>query len=328
MLVEDNPGDARLISEMLIESSDEFELEHVDSLSGAIDRLSESVFDVVLLDLTLPDSAGLSTFSNLQDAVPDIAVIVLTGNTDTRDAAQTVQRGAQDFLIKGSVDGELLSRAIIYAHERKAAERQLRDSELKLVQTNEALRRTVFDFADSVGKIVEARDPYTQGHQERVADVAAKIAFEMGLSDDDASAAILAGLVHDVGKIGVPTEILSRPGCLSPHEMNLVRTHSVCGYEILQDVSFPWPIAEITLQHHERLDGSGYPSGLVDGEIMLLSRIIAVADVVEAMASHRPYRPALGLDAAMRELGEHAAKYDPDVVEACVLLWESGRLGL
>lgn len=328
MLVEDNPGDARLIAEMLNESAAQLEIEHTETLSLAIDRVAQGEIDVVLLDLSLPDSSGLSTYSRLQAVAPDVAVIVLTGNTDTRDAIQTVKDGAQDFLVKGRVDGELLSRAIIYAHERKLTERQLRESQVQLKQTNDMLRRTVFDFADSVGKIVEARDPYTQGHQERVAEVASKIAFEMRLSVDDANALMMAGLVHDVGKISVPTEILSRPGRLSAHEMDLVRCHSQCGYDILKQISFPWPIADITLQHHERMDGSGYPAGLVGDEILLMARIIAVADVVEAMASHRPYRAALGLGVALRELRDNPAKYDPDAVDACLKLGESGQLGL
>ena len=179
-----------------------------------------------------------------------------------------------------------------------------------------------------MGRIVEARDPYTQGHQERVAHVAKLIAEDMGLPKDDIEAVEMTGLVHDIGKMCVPAEILSRPGTLSEVEMSLIRQHPQASYEILKDIAFPWPIAEIALQHHERMDGSGYPHGL-DGENTLLgARIIAVSDVVEAMSSHRPYRPALGLDAALTELRNHPTLYDPQVIASCMHICDTGCLEL
>lgn len=328
LLVEDNPGDARLISEMLAESSPSIVLENVTTLELASLRMQEGGVDVVLLDLTLPDSTGTSTFWRLQVVAPEVAVIVLTGNTDSKEAAQTVRDGAQDFLVKGHVDAELLARSIAYAFERKASQRALHDSELALMRSNETLRQTVFDFAAAVGGIVEARDPYTQGHQTRVAALATLLAQKMGLDAEEVAAVNMAGLVHDVGKMCVPSEILSKPGRLSTTEMNLIRDHPQCGHDILSHVTFPWPVAEITLQHHERMDGSGYPAGLSNGELLLGSRILGVADVVEAMASHRPYRPALGLEAAMEELRANDAKYDPVVTEACLALYEEGRIEL
>jgi HD-GYP domain-containing protein (c-di-GMP phosphodiesterase class II) len=329
LLVEDNPGDARLIAEMLADAAAEMSVEHAETLAAAVARLEAvSDVDVVLLDLSLPDSEGLSTFRRLQVAAPRVAVIVLSGNTNSAEAAQTVRDGAQDFLVKGRVDGELLARAISYAYGRKQSQSALHDSEVALLKSNELLKRTVFDFAASVGKIVEARDPYTQGHQERVAMVGTLIATHMGLEDDEIAAVNMAGLVHDVGKMLIPAEILSKPGRLSAAEMDLIREHPQCSYDILKHISFPWPIADIALQHHERMDGSGYPAGISNGALLLGSRILAVADVVEAMASHRPYRPALGVEAAIQELRESHDKYDPMVVSACVGLHEAGMLGL
>ena len=198
----------------------------------------------------------------------------------------------------------------------------------ELRESNLQLERMVYNVAESMGRVVEARDPYTQGHQERVSRLAGQIAHELDLSESQIAGIEFAGVVHDIGKLGIPAEILTRPGHLSATEMSLIREHSLRGHEILSGIEFPWPIDDIVLQHHERMDGSGYPSGLVDTQIMLEARIIAVADVVEAMASHRPYRPSLGLDAAIEYLRSEPEKFDPDVVAAVVRLWESGQIDL
>lgn len=145
-------------------------------------------------------------------------------------------------------------------------------------------------------RAVEARDPYTAGHQHRVAKLAVAIAKEIGIGDDAAEGILMAGMIHDLEKISVPAEILSKPSRLTEIEFALMKTHSQSGYEILADIEFPWPISQIVLQHHEKMNGSGYPQGPKGEAILLEARIICVADVVEAMASHRPYRPALGID--------------------------------
>lgn len=196
-----------------------------------------------------------------------------------------------------------------------------------LVQSNVRLERMVYDVAEAMGRVIEARDPYTRGHQERVARISKAIATEMDLSPDNIAAVEMAALVHDIGKLSIPAEILSMPRKLSPLEFSLIQEHPLKGYEILKDIDFPWPIAEIVLHHHERLDGSGYPAGL-RGDVLMPARVLAVADVVEAMASYRPYRPALGLPAAIAELTEHREKYDPAVVAACTGLYEQGLLDL
>jgi PAS domain S-box-containing protein/putative nucleotidyltransferase with HDIG domain len=202
-----------------------------------------------------------------------------------------------------------------------------RDEEA-LHRTNESLERMVYEVAEAMGRMIEIRDQYTKGHQERTARVAKAIAVEMGLRPHDVTAVEMAAVVHDIGKLSVPAEILTRPTILSELEMGLIREHPHNGYEILKDIPFPWPVAEIVLQHHERMDGSGYPAGLSGAAIVPLARILTVADVVEAMATHRPYRPALGLPAAFNELSEHAALYDPEVVAACVRVFERGGLDL
>ena len=205
--------------------------------------------------------------------------------------------------------------------ERKRSEAEVEESAARL-------ERMVYDVAETMGRIVEARDPYTQGHQQRVANLGKRIAHRMGLSQSATDEVEMAGLLHDVGKLRVPTEILTKPGQLSPIEFALVKDHPVQGSEILQAIAFPWAVADIALQHHERMDGSGYPNGLKGEEILLAARILAVADVVEAMASHRPYRPALGEAAAIDEIVSHPEYYDADVVAACVALHADGGLGL
>jgi putative nucleotidyltransferase with HDIG domain len=328
LLVEDNPGDARLIAEMLTDVESNVELEYCTTLASAVERLASNSIEVVVLDLSLPDSQGIATFARLQEAAPHVAVIVLTGNSDTREAVRTVEAGAQDYLVKGRVDGEVLTRSIDYARSRKESELQLRASQAQLKESNRQLVEMVYEVAEAMGRVVEARDPYTQGHQERVARVAKLIAQDMGLPEADVNAVEMAGLVHDIGKMCIPAEILSRPGSLSEVERGLIRQHPQSSYDILKDIAFPWPVAEIALQHHERMDGSGYPRGLTGEQTLLAARILSVADVVEAMSSHRPYRPALGLDVAIAELNEHPTFYDPQVAASCTRLYEAGHLDL
>jgi putative nucleotidyltransferase with HDIG domain len=199
--------------------------------------------------------------------------------------------------------------------ERVQAEKDLKRSLEKL---QKALEGTIHALAATT----EMRDPYTAGHQRRVAELAGAIAEEMGLPKDKIEGIRMAGLIHDVGKISVPAEILSKPSKLNEMEMDLIKAHSQIGYDILKEIDFPWAVAKIVLQHHERMDGSGYPQGLKGDEILLEARILAVADVVEAMASHRPYRPALGIDAALSEIEKNRGRlYDPEIVAACLRLF-------
>jgi PAS domain S-box-containing protein len=193
----------------------------------------------------------------------------------------------------------------------------------------EQLRAMLQQTVRALGAVGSLRDPYTGDHERRVTLLADAVAAEMGLDDDRREGLRIAGDVHDVGKIGVPTEILSKPGRLSDVEFNLVKQHAQRGYEILQSIDFRWPVAEMVWQHHERLDGSGYPRGLKGEDLLLEARILAVADVVEAMASHRPYRAALGIDAALDEIrGGAGAVYDPDVVAACEKVLASGAFSI
>jgi PAS domain S-box-containing protein len=187
------------------------------------------------------------------------------------------------------------------------------------------IKKTLIQTILAISRTVEIRDPYTAGHQRRVAHLAATLAHSLELSEDRIEGIILGALIHDVGKIAVPSEILSRPGKLHDEDVMYLQIHCLKGYEILNPVRFPWPLAEIALQHHEHLDGSGYPQGLKDEAILLESRIVCVADVVEALTSHRPYRSAYPIDEALQFIGKRAGEwYEGRIVSACRRLFEIG----
>ena len=195
-------------------------------------------------------------------------------------------------------------------------------AEAEVQSTLDKLRSAMGGIVQAMALTVERRDPYTAGHQRRVSDLARGVAAEMALSAHQIDGIRMAGLIHDLGKICVPVEILSKPGQLSEIEHTLIKDHPQVGYEILKEIEFPWPVAQIVLQHHERIDGSGYPAGLCGEDILVEARTLSVADVVEAMASHRPYRPTLGRDMALEEISQNrGVLYDPDVVDACMKLF-------
>ncbi|TES90542.1 MAG: PAS domain S-box protein [Candidatus Cloacimonadota bacterium] len=220
---------------------------------------------------------------------------------------QVKERTAELVMINKQMEQEIT--------ERKRAEEELTQSFTKM-------RKTLEGIVHAMAIVVEKRDPYTAGHQRRVAELACAIAKEMGFPEEKVEEIRFAGLLHDIGKISVPAEVLSRPGRLTEPEFNMIKTHPELSHDILKTIEFPWPIAQIVLQHHERLDGSGYPSGLKREDILLEAKILAVADVVEAMSSHRPYRPARGIDKALGEVLENrGVLYEPDVVNICVKLF-------
>jgi len=199
-------------------------------------------------------------------------------------------------------------------------------TEVELNKTLINLRKALGTIIQVLVSAVEARDPYTAGHQVRTADLARSIAMELKLPGEQVDGIRMAGSIHDIGKLSIPAEILSKPTKLTDIEYVLIKEHPRKGYEMLQDVESPWPLAQIVLQHHERLDGSGYPAGLKGDEILLEARIMAVADVVEAMASHRPYRPGLGLQAALEEIDKNKGRlYDTAVVAACLTLFQEKK---
>ena len=196
-----------------------------------------------------------------------------------------------------------------------------RQMEKELLESYQKLKKTINAAIDTMSNIIEAKDPYTHGHQHRVCQLAVRIAQELKLPEDKVEGIRIASLIHDIGKIGLPTEILSKPTKLTDIEFSLIKGHSQIGYDILKSIDFSYPIAQIVLQHHERIDGSGYPNKLKGDKILLEAKIIGIADVVEAMSSFRPYRPALGIDKALEEISKNKGiLYDPEVVDICIRL--------
>jgi putative nucleotidyltransferase with HDIG domain len=194
--------------------------------------------------------------------------------------------------------------------------------EQEVKKSTDKLLKAMEDTMHALARVVEMRDPYTAGHQRRATELACAIAAGIGMSPDRITGLRVAGLIHDIGKVRVPAEILTNPDGLSEAEFAIIRTHPSLGYEILKTIEFPWPVADIVYQHHERIDGSGYPQGLRGENIVREARVLAVADVVEAIASHRPYRPALGIEHALQEISNNRGRlYERDAVDACLALF-------
>jgi PAS domain S-box-containing protein len=256
----------------------------------------------------------LSVNQILGSELPNVFCVIVTDLTEQKSQAAAVasEKLAHELLASSNQSRQVLEDLL---EKQKQAQKKI---ELQVIQLQDNLKDTVHAIAN----IVEMRDPYTAGHQVRVAALASAIATEMALPADQVEAIQIAGIVHDLGKISVPAEILSKPGKINEAERNLIKLHPQAGYDILKDIHFPWPIALMVLQHHERLDGSGYPQGLKGEEILLGARILSVADVVEAMSSHRPYRPGLGTEAALAEIAQfRGTHYDAQAVDACLTIF-------
>ena len=235
----------------------------------------------------------------------------------------------------GTVKWVELNAAVVLWEQKPATLNFLNDISERMeldkerTENYQRIQQTLEATVHSIALIVETKDPYTSGHQMRVSDLARAIATEMDLSVDTRNFVQTASIIHDLGKISVPSEILSKPTKLTDLEFNLIKIHSQAGYNILKDIHFPWPVADVILQHHERMDGTGYPQKLNGEAILLEARILSVADVVEAMASHRPYRPALGIDFALAEITKNRGiLYDANVVDACLRLFNEKKYAL
>ncbi|MFP3869995.1 MAG: HD domain-containing phosphohydrolase [Syntrophobacteria bacterium] len=306
------------------------------SATEARQELNGRKFDLVLCDVYMPGESGLSLSRHIVKQHRDTAVILITGLGDAEVAGGALEMGADGYISK-PLDPNDVRFNVSNALRRRDLERQcqvhreeledqvqartaeLREREERLRTALEKLGKTTEGIVQAMAATVEKRDPYTAGHQRRVANIAKTVAEKMGLSDDQIDCIRIAALIHDLGKISVPAEILAKPGKITEAEFSFIKTHSEVGHDILQNIEFPWPVAEIVLQHHERIDGSGYPRGLSEAEILLEAKIIAVADVVEAMSSDRPYRPAPGIEVALREISEkRGSLYDAAVVDAAL----------
>jgi putative nucleotidyltransferase with HDIG domain len=294
--------------------------------------LKEDTFDLILCDMHMPGETGLDFSRDVLKQHPEAAIVMVTAVDDPDLASKALTMGVYGYIIKPFKPNELVINVTnaLHRHDLEIQNRRYQENLEKMVQERtEELQATLNDLRKAMQGIIhvmvlmiESRDPYTAGHQQRVALLASALAQEMGLSEQQVEGVKMASLIHDIGKISVPSEILSKPGKMTEIESRLVKTHPQSGYEILKTITLPWPIAQIVLQHHERLDGSGYPLGLKDKEILLEAKIIGVADVVEAMASHRPYRPAFGIEKALEEISQKKdILYSPEVADICIKLF-------
>jgi putative nucleotidyltransferase with HDIG domain len=330
LIVDDDENVCRMLSRLL-ETSGYTSTLAADA-AEARTFLRERDFDLILSDVDMPGESGIDFVRYALTEYPETAVIMVTGMDDPEIAETALEIGAYGYIIKPFKANEMMINVSNALHRRKL-EIQSRfnreNLEQLVLERTEALKDTLNDLENAMegiiqamGLAVEKRDPYTAGHQRRVADIASAIASEMDLPKDQIEGIRMAGIIHDIGKISVPAEILSKPGRITEHEFGIIKSHPQVGYDILKTIEFPWPISQIVYQHHERMNGSGYPQGLLGEEILLEARLLAVADVVEAMASHRPYRPALGIDKALEEISKNGdIVYDPMVVEACLRLF-------
>ncbi|MBN1691744.1 MAG: response regulator [Dehalococcoidia bacterium] len=450
LIVEDNPADARLVRKLLKETPGiDCRDKYAVNLADGLELLRHDNISVVLLDLNLPDCQGIDTLMTLKNEHVHTPVVVMTDPDDEKTTLEALKMGAQDYLVKGRIDGHVLLRAMRYAIGRKQSEDAILKSKMllqnvidstpdwiyakdpqhrfvlvnrtfaesqhvqpqdmigrpdtdffsqelccgnpakgitgfhtdddqalsgkvlhnldnlvswgdgslhvydtskiplydesgnafavlgygrditrrhkaenELAASYSALQKTLRDSINAMARIVDLRDPYTAGHQQKVARLAGEIAREMGMDDAAVEHLVMASTVHDIGKMYVPADILTKPGRLSDLEWEIIKTHSQGGFDILAGIEFSGSVALTVLQHHERLDGSGYPNGLKGGQILPEAKILAVADVVEAMASHRPYRPSLGIEKALNEIERNKGTlYDPAAVDTCLGLF-------
>lgn len=351
LVVDDNREWREGLSELLTDCG------HTVALASdgekAIRLLDKAAFDLIISDLLMPGIDGFQLCRYVRDskALPNIPFIFCSGFFPIKEQKELSDMLAVEDFFDKPVDFDLLLAAVernlgraahsseeevgeernnlsfskahselVHSKLWSAVERERKHREIA-EELAASMKKNLEAFIAAVSKAVEARDPYTAGHQRRVGKLACAIAREMHLSDEQITGIHFGSLIHDIGKIHIPAEILAKPSRLTPIEFEMVKSHAEVGYQILQDIDFPWPIAEVAYQHHERINGSGYPQGLQGDEIIIEARIVAVADVVEAMSSHRPYRPGLGIDAATEEIAKNRAVfYDPDAVDACLAL--------
>ncbi|MBN1271871.1 MAG: HD domain-containing protein [Candidatus Aminicenantes bacterium] len=320
LILEDEPADRKLIERELKKGNFTFVTKNVEKKQEFLKELKEFNPDIILADYNLPSYNGMAALKSARKMNSGIPFIFVSGAIGEEFAIETLKQGATDYVLKQKLSRLVpaVKRALQEDEERK--KRHLAEEELK---NSYALLRKVFE--ETIGALVSAlekRDPYTAGHQRRVAHLARAIAVEWNQPDEKIEGTYFAARLHDIGKINIPSDILTKPNHLPPQEKALIETHPQVGYEILKEIHFPWPIARIVLQHHERMDGTGYPSGIKGKNIIIEARILGVADVVEAMASDRPYRSSLGIKKALEEISKNKGiLYDTNAANICLNLF-------
>lgn len=338
-------------------ADEDYEVHTVNNGSEGLNKLrtAQKPYSVIVSDQRMPEMSGVQFFAQAKDIFPDAVRILLTGYADSDAIIDAINKGGVHlYFTKPWREEEILlhikqslSKVEILAENKRLVE-LIKIKNQELIKLNKTLEKKANDrtndllaqteklkdsykksqlildgIVKTLSKIVETRDPYTSGHEDQVAKIACKIAKEMKLTEEQISSIYISATLHDIGKISVPSEILTKPSVLTNLERAIIKTHCKVANDILANIEFPYPVAEIIYQHHERMDGSGYPRGLKGDDIALEARIIGVADVIDAMASYRPYRPALGVDAAIEEITKFkGVTYDPSVVDACLKIYK------
>ena len=317
---------------------------------------AQKPYSLIISDQRMPVMNGVQFFTQAKDIFSDAIRILLTGYADTGTVTDAINKGGVHlYFTKPWHEEELLlhikqsvSKVEILQENKRLIE-LIKNKNNELLKLNKTLKQRTKDrtndllaqteklkesykksqiildgIVKTLSKLIETRDPYTSGHEDQVAKIACKIAKEMKFTEEQIAGIHVAATLHDIGKISVPSEILTKPGRLSDLEKEIIKTHCKVANDILINIEFPYPVAEIIYQHHERMDGSGYPRGLKGDKIAMEARIIGAADVIDAMASYRPYRPALGVDAAIEEIVKfRGITYDSAVVDACLNIFKN-----
>ena len=341
-------------------ADEDYEVHVANNGSDGLNKLrtAKKPYSLIISDQRMPEMNGVQFFAQAKDIFPDAVRILLTGYADSDSIIEAINKGGVHlYFTKPWHEEEILlhikqslSKVEILAENKRLVE-LIKNKNKELIELNKTLEKKAEEktndlliqteklkesyhksqlildgIVKTLSKIIETRDPYTSGHEDQVAKIACRIAREMKLPEEQISFIHIAATLHDIGKISVPSEILTKPSVLSNLEREIIKTHCKVANDVLANIEFPYPVAEIIYQHHERMDGSGYPRGLKGEQIALEARIIGVADVIDAMASYRPYRPALGVDAAIEEIIKYkGVTYDPAVVDACLKVYKKVR---
>lgn len=335
VLIVDDERPIRVLLQKILEANG-YVCRTAENAAQARVLMTEQASNLILCDINMPGESGLDFIRHVLKAYPETAAIMVSAIGDPLLAESMLQLGVYDYIIKPmDRNGILISVANAFRRReleitnrsyRRNLEQMVDERTDSLKRSMKKLENAMDGIVRAIAHTVETRDPYTAGHQRRVADLAVAIAETVGFERDKIEAVRVAASIHDLGKISVPAEILSKPSRLTINEFNLIKEHPQVGYDILKDIEFPWEIATMVYQHHEKLDGSGYPLGLSGDDILPESRVLTVADIVEAMASHRPYRPGLGMDVALGEIDKNKGKlYDAEVSAACHALFNEKR---
>jgi putative two-component system response regulator len=318
LLVDDEEMIRRLLSQKL--SPEGYRCEQAANVKQALEKLKEHPIDLVILDIRMPGKSGVELLSEIKAKYPDTAVIMATAIDDAAVAIKCMKAGAYDYVTK-PFNLDEVSFSVRRALEKRRLELENRDYqqhlEEKVAEQAQKIRASFFNAITALAYALEAKDVYTSGHSQRVTEISVAIAEHLGLPKESIEKIRLAGLVHDIGKIGVRESVLNKPGSLSDNEFKHVRLHSQAGERILKPIVDDEEILKAVRHHHERYDGTGYPDGLKGEQIPQLARIIAVADTFDAMTSERPYRKALTEEAACAEVERcRGTQFDPGAADA------------